>query len=232
LPLIEISFDNWVSETSGLSHKTQEFVRIQTEPEYATSWTKISALDGIAEWHFLSGEGQAPYHVVGGNQLATQAIAYFVGTDNILLNQLVTHIKSTDKGVEVTATDMGTFQQQVYRAKYVITTVPLFRLNDIQFNPPLSPDRKEAIQTQSGGAYFTAHILVDNMASQFWTREGHSFLPILSDGPLGVIYEGKSEPNKNAVLNLLINGAYAERFNSRVSGWSEDIQETLLEAFE
>jgi monoamine oxidase len=49
---------------------------------------------------------------------------------------------------------------------------------------------------------------------------------------LGVIYEGKSEPNKNAVLNLLINGAYAERFNSRVSGWSEDIQETLLEAFE
>jgi monoamine oxidase len=108
----------------------------------------------------------------------------------------------------------------------------LFRLNDIQFNPPLSPDRKEAIQTQSGGAYFTAHILVDNKASQFWTREGHSFLPILSDGLLGVIYEGKSEPNKDAVLNLLINGAYAERFNSRVSGWSEDIQETLLEAFE
>ena len=232
LPLIEISFNDWLRETSGLSHKTQEFVRIQTEPEYATSWTKISALDGIAEWHFLSGEGQAPFHVVGGNQRAAQAIADFVGTDKILLNQLVTHIKSTDKGVEVTATDMGTFQQQVYRAKYVITTVPLFRLNDIQFNPPLSPDRKEAIQTQSGGAYFTAHILVDNKASQFWTREGHSFVPILSDGLLGVIYEGKSEPNKAAVLNLLINGAYAERFNSRVSGWSEDIQETLLEAFE
>jgi len=232
LPLIEISFADWVHETSGLSSKTQEFVRIQTEPEYATSWTKISALDGIAEWYFLSGEGQAPYHVVGGNQRAAQAIADFIGADKIHLNKLVTHIKSTDTDVEITTTDMGTFQQQIYRAKYVITTVPLFRLNDIQFSPPLSKDRKEAIKTQSGGAYFTAHVLVDNKAGHFWKTKGVSLLPILSDGPLGVIYEGKSEPNKDAVLNLLINGSYAERFNSRVSGGPEDVQETLLEAFE
>ncbi len=231
LPLIEISFADWLHETSGLSPKTQEFVRIQTEPEYATSWTKISAIDGIAEWNFLS-EGQAPYHVVGGNQRAAQAIADFIGSNNIRLNKLVTHIKSTDTGVEVTTSDMGNFQQQIYRAKYVITTVPLFRLNDIQFNPPLSQDRKEAIQTQSGGAYFTAHVLVDNKASHFWKTKDISFLPIISDGPLGVIYEGKTESNNDAVLNLLINGSYAERFNSRVSGGPEDVQEALIEAFE
>jgi monoamine oxidase len=232
LPLIEISFADWVHETSGLSPKTQEFVRIQTEPEFATSWTKISALDGIAEWYFLTGEGQVPYHVVGGNQRAAQAIANFIGADKIHLNKLVTHIKSTDTGVEVTASDMGTFQQQLYRAKYVISTVPLFRLNDIQFSPPLSRDRKEAIQTQSGGSYFTAHVLLDNKASHFWKTKGVSLLPIISDGPLGVIYEGMSEPNKDAVLNLLVNGPYADRFNSRVSGGPEDVQETLTEAFE
>jgi monoamine oxidase len=231
LSLIEISFADWVHETSGLSAKTQEFVRIETEPEYATSWQQISALDGIAEWHFFSGEGQAPFHVVGGNQRAAQAIADVIGKDNIRLNQLVTHIKSTDTGVEVTATDMATFQQQVYRAKYVITTVPLFRLNDIQFSPPLSPDRKQAIQTQTGGAYFTAHVLVDSKASHFWTHKGGSFLPIHTDGPLGVIYEGKSETNKDVVLNLLVTGAYAERFNARVNGLEDD-QKTLLEAFE
>ncbi|MEI7994741.1 MAG: NAD(P)/FAD-dependent oxidoreductase [Methylococcaceae bacterium] len=232
LPLIEISFADWVHETSGLSPKTQEFVRIQTEPEFATSWTKISALDGIAEYYFLTGEGQAPYHVVGGNQRAAQAIADFIGADKIHLNKLVTHIKSTDTGVEVTASDMGTFQQQLYRAKYVISTVPLFRLNDIQFSPPLSRDRKEAIQTQSGGSYFTAHVLLDNKASHFWKTKGVSLLPIISDGPLGVIYEGMSEPNKDAVLNLLVNGSYADHFNSRVSGGPEDVQETLTEAFE
>ena len=90
--------------------------------------------------------------------------------DNIRLNQLVTHIKSTGTCVEVTTTDMGTFKQQVYRAKYVITTVPLFRLDDIQFSPPLSSDRKQAIQTQSGGTYFTAHVLADSKARHFWTR--------------------------------------------------------------
>ncbi|MEY3288371.1 MAG: hypothetical protein RLZZ419_613 [Pseudomonadota bacterium] len=231
LALKEISFADWIRETSGLSVKTQEFVRIETEPEYATSWQQLSALDGIAEWHFFSGEGQSPYHVVGGNQRATQAIADFVGNDNIRINQLVTHIKSTDTGVEVTTTDMGTFQQQVYRAKYVITTVPLFRLNDIQFNPPLSSDRKEAIRTQLGGAYFTAHVLVDNKASHYWTAKGESLLPILSDGLLGVIYEGKSEANKDAVLNLLVTGTHAESFNARANGL-EDHQKTLLEAFE
>jgi monoamine oxidase len=231
LSLIEISFADWMHETSGLSAKAQEFVRIETEPEYATSWQQISALDGIAEWHFFSGEGQAPYHVVGGNQRAAQAIAGFIGKDNIRLNQLVTHIKSTDTGVEVTATDMATFQQQVYRAKYVITTVPLFRLNDIQFSPPLSSDRKQAIQTQLGGAYFTAHVLVDNKARHFWTHKGDSFLPIHTDGPLGVIYDGKSETNKDTILNLLVTGAYAERFNARVNGLEDD-QKTLLEAFE
>jgi monoamine oxidase len=231
LALKDISFADWLHNTSGLSAKTQEFVRIETEPEYATSWQQISALDGIAEWHFFSGEGQAPYHVVGGNQRAAQAIADFIGNDNIHLNQLVTHIKSTDTGVEVTTTNMGTFQQQVYRAKYVITTVPLFRLNDIQFNPPLSSDRKQAIQTQLGGAYFTAHVLVDNKASHYWTAKGESLLPILSDGPLGVIYEGKSEANKDAILNLLVTGTYAERFNARINGLEDD-QKTLLEAFE
>jgi monoamine oxidase len=231
LALKEISFADWLHNTSGLSAKTQEFIRIETEPEYATSWQKISALDGIAEWHFFSGEGQSPFHVVGGNQRAAEAIADFIGKDTIRLNQMVTHIKSTDTGVELTASDTGTFQQHVYRANDVITTVPLFRLDDIQFNPPLSSDRKEAIQTQSGGAYFTAHVLVDSKARHFWMHKDESVLPILTDGPLGVIYEGKYEPGKEAVLNLLVTGTYAERFNSRVNGLEDD-QKTLLEAFE
>lgn len=231
LALKDLSFADWLHKTSGLSAKTEELVRIETEPEYATSWHQISALDGIAEWHFFSGKGQSPYHVVGGNQRATQSIADFIGKDKIRLNQLVTHIKSTDTGVEVTATDTGTFQQQIYRAKYVITTVPLYRLDDIQFSPPLSSDRKQAIQTQGGGAYFTAHVQVDSKAGHFWKRNNESVLPILSDGPLGVIYEGKSSPDKDAVLNLLITGAYAERFNGRINGL-EEAQKILPAAFE
>lgn len=229
--LKDISFADWIKITSGLSPKAQEFVRIQTEPEYATSWHKISALDGIAEWHLFSGEGLAPMRVVGGNQRAAEAIAEAIGKNNIRLNQLVTHIKSTDSGVEVTATDQANFQQQVFRAKYVITAIPFFRLNDIQFTPPLSADRQQAIQTQSGGAYFTAHVITDGKASRFWTHDDESVLPIISDGPLGVIYEGKSEAGQDAILNLLVCGSYAERFNARVNA-PDEIRESLLAAFE
>ncbi|MEC4749137.1 NAD(P)/FAD-dependent oxidoreductase [Methylomicrobium sp. Wu6] len=229
--LQDISFADWIRQQSGLSPKAQEFVRIETEPEFATSWEKISALDGIAEWHIFSGEGTSPYHVIGGNQRAAEKIADAIGRNNIRLNQLVTHIQSTDSGVEITATDTGTYEQKIYRADYVITAIPLFRLNDIQFDPPLSEERKEAIQTQSGGAYFTAHILVDGNAKRFWTQNGESVLPILTDGPLGVIYEGNSEAGKDALLNLLVSGDYAERFNSRI-GSPDSIRETLLAALD
>ncbi|WKJ89498.1 NAD(P)/FAD-dependent oxidoreductase [Methylomonas montana] len=231
LALKETSFADWIKDTSGLPAKAQALIRIETEPEYATSWQKISALDGIAEWHYFSGNGLAPRHVVGGNQRAALALAKFIGTERILLNQLVTHIKSTDSGVEVTATDQGSFKQQVFRAKYAITAIPLFRLNDIQFSPPLSAERKQAIQTQSAGAYFTAHLTVDNAANSFWTHAGESVLPILTDGPLGVIYEGASKPGEDALLNLLVSGADAERFNSRISD-PDQIQEALLAAFD
>ncbi|WP_374087174.1 flavin monoamine oxidase family protein [Methylomicrobium lacus] len=229
--LQDISFADWIRQQSGLPPKAQEFVRLETEPEFATSWEKISALDGIAEWHIFSGQGTQPYHVIGGNQRAAEKIADAIGRDNIRLNQLVTHIRSSAAGVEVTATDMKTYEQKVYRADYVITAIPLFRLNDIQFDPPLSEARQEAIQTQSGGAYFTAHLKVDHSASRYWTQDGESILPILTDGPLGVIYEGHVEAGKDALLNLLVTGAYAERFNSRI-GSPDEIREMLLAALD
>lgn len=231
LSLVETSFADWIKITSGLSPKAQELVRIETEAEYATAWQKISALDGIAEWHYFSGNGLVPRHVVGGNQRATQALVNFIGKDRIRLNQLVTHIKATESGVEVLASDQGNFQQQLFRAKYVVTAIPLFRLNDIQFNPPLSVERKQAIQTQSAGAYFTAHVRVDKAASSFWTYDGESILPIMTDSPLGVIYAGESKPGGDALLNLLVSGADAERFNSRISD-PDQIQEALLTAFD
>ncbi len=229
--LQDISFAEWIEKHSGLSETAQQLVRIETEPEFATSWQKISALDGIAEWRLFSGDGETPYHVIGGNQRAAERLADAVGRKRIRLNQLVTHIAADADGVEVTAVDQSNFRQRVYRADYAITAIPLFRLNDIQFEPPLSDERKQAIRTQSAGAYFTAHVFLDPAASRFWTVQGQSALPILSDGPLGVIYAGHSQPGRDILLNLLISGASAERFNSRVSE-PDQIREELLAAFE
>lgn len=237
MKLKDISFADWVRKSGGLSRKAQEFIRIESEPEYGTSWENISALDGIAEWHIFSGQGSASFHVVGGNQRAALAIAENLGMDRVLLNQQVTNIQSLPRGVVVTATDTADFKQHVYHAKYAVTTAPLFRLNEIQFEPPISEERNQAIQTQTWGAYFTAHVIVDAQASRFWTIAGESVLPILSDGPLGVIYGGNDEaeptrtPAETVMLNLLITGDAAERFNARTGGM-DDIRASLLKEFE
>jgi monoamine oxidase len=231
--LKDVSFAEWMRKTSGLSPKAMEFVRIHTEPEYATSWEAISALDGIAEWQIFAGPGMKVFHVVGGNQRAAQTIAQQIGKKNIVLNMQVTNIHSRADYVEVVASDTGTFQQRIYQSRYVVSTVPLFRLHEIQFDPPLSAQRKLAIQTQTWGAYFTAHAILARDASRYWTKKGNSILPILSDGPLGVCYEGEETGKKGSdlILNFLVTGNYAEKFNAR-TGSLDDVRDELLQALE
>lgn len=235
LALKDISFGDWVIKNGNLSKKAQELIRIETEPEYGVPWQRISALDGIAEWHLFAGEGSPSFHVVGGNHVGALAIADSIGKENILLSKQVTNIKSNADGVEVIATDAD-FKQHVYHAKYVVTTPPLFRLNEIQFEPAISKERVEAIQTQTWGAYFTAHVILDAKAAKYWTVKGESVLPILTDSPLGVIYGGNSdsENNQNAketILNLLVTGDPAEGFNAR-TGNLDDVRAIILKNFE
>lgn len=230
--LQKISFEEWLKKNSGLSQNALEFIRIETEPEYGTSWDLISALDGIAEWEIFSGEGLTSYHVKGGNQSGLETIADAIGRNNIKLNSQVTHITSTNDGVELTTTDTGSFEQKHLKGKFIVTTMPLFRLNDIHFTPPLTEDRRKAIDSQTWGSYFTAHLILDKQAEKFWKIKEDSILPILSDGPLGVIYGSKSQevsattPANQTVLNFLVTGFHAERFNARTNGL-DDVREEL-----
>ena len=232
--LKDISFSDWVKKKNNLPKNVQELIRIESEPEYGTSWDSISAMDGIAEWQIFSGEGSSSFHVVGGNHKAALVMADYLGHEHLIVNRQVTNIKSLDNGVEVIATDPD-FKQHAYHAKYVVTTAPLFRLNEIQFEPALSSERGEAIQTQTWGSYFTAHLILDAKASHYWSSKGESILPIMSDGPLGVIYEGHNDIDpknqKYTMLNLLVNGESAETFNAR-TGTMNDVRTTLLKNFE
>jgi monoamine oxidase len=217
--LQKVSFAEWVGKHSGLSDKIQNLIRIESEPEYATSWERISALEGIAEWHIFLSPGTPSFHVIGGNQAGVDALADAVGREKIQLNTQATHVKSTAAGVEVTTTNVGSFAQKTFKADYVVSTVPLYRLFEIHFDPPLSAERVNAIQTQTWGAYFTAHLILDKAAAQYWTVNKESILPIITDSPLGVIYGGNSpeKPQNNSVeiLNFLVTGDFAEQFNAR-----------------
>jgi monoamine oxidase len=231
--LQKISFSDWVKQDKSLTEKIYELIRIQSEPEYGTSWSQICALDGIAEWHIFSGKGEESYHVIGGNQKLAEAMAAAVGMEHLSLNTRVTQIQSTENGVLVRASDASTYRESLYRGKYVVSTIPLYMLQEIQFTPPLTPTHREAIQSQTWGSYFTAHVILEAAAQEYWHVKGKNILPLRAEGPLGVIYDGFS-PKADAtkvLLNLLITGPAAENFNLRIRS-VEQIQTDITQSLD
>jgi monoamine oxidase len=212
--LKDISFPEFIKR-ENVPAKVANWIRVSLECEIATGWDKISALDGIAEYHIFLGDGEDCYRVKGGNDHFTDALARSVGRRNISLNHRVTRVLSTaPDAVDVHFLQTESNESGLIKAHYVISTIPLFRLFEVQFVPPLSPKKREAIDTMAWGAYFKAHIFLPAKAARFWTKDQTSILPILTDSDLGVIYDGnpqQDEPTK--ILSLLVHGDTAESFN-------------------
>lgn len=211
--LKKVSFAEWVQK-NNLPKKVSEWIRISVECEIATSWNAISAIDGIAEFHIFQGKGEESYRIIGGNEIFTNELAKTIGLNNISITKKVTRIVSKGNYSEVYYLDTNSNQSSMVKANYVVSTIPLYRLFEIQFEPALSKEKREAIQSMSYGAYFKAHIFVDNKSSKFWTQNGNSFLPFLTDTDLGVIYDGNPDQKTNTkILSLLIFGSMAEAYN-------------------
>jgi monoamine oxidase len=235
LKLKDVSFADWLGRDRRLSPLAIAMIRAMSEPEFGTSAERISALDGIDEWHIFSGKGVGSHHVRAGNQALAEALVERIGREHVLTGHQVTRIHREADHVEVSALETARYITHHFRARHVVSTIPLFRLYEVQVTPPLPPRVQEAIGTQTWGAYFTAHIVLDGAARKFWsTPQGEEVLPILTGGPLGVIY-GENTPDRpggtHTVLNLLVTGDHAEAFNAR-TGSLDDARKAIAAALE
>ena len=214
MKLKDISLEAWVKK-QGLPKKVSEWIRVSVECEAGTEWGAISALDGIDEFHIFLGEGEYSYRIINGNEIFTDALTKFVDSDNITTNQRVTKILNVGDEVTVSYLDVATNESKTIKASHVVSTIPIYRLNmEIQIEPSLSAKKIEGISSQTYGSYFKVHVFVPSSASRYWTKDGESFLPYLSDSPLGVIYEGNPDQDtKMKIISLLVTGHMAEGFN-------------------
>ncbi len=229
MKLKEISFAQFVGEQK-LSSKINEWIRISLECEIGTAWNRISALDGLAEFHIFLGEGEKCHRVEGGNDRFTEGLAQAVGLNNISTNKRVTRVVTKNGKVVVNYLDLETNDNGVVEASHVINTIPLFRLFEVQFDPPLSAKKQDAIRSMSWGSYFKVHIFLKPNAERFWKTKGVSSLPILSDSDLGVIYDGNPKNiGSTRLLSLLTYGDAAERFNLMPL---DAVREQVLASFE
>jgi monoamine oxidase len=236
LALKELSFGKWL-EDQKLPPRVGALIRATLEPEIGATLESVSAVDGISEWRIFTAPGARPHHVTGGNQRLIDGLAAHLGPDHLRLNTQVTNIAQTPSGVELRAIDTATFGNLRLNARAVVVAIPLYRLLELQFTPRLTDEHYQAIQTQSWGAYFTAHVALDPAAAKFWTVNGKSALPLLAGGSLGVLYSGASTDDastaasKEILLNLLVHGPAAEGFNAR-TGSLDDVQSKLEESLE
>ena len=233
LALKELSFGKWL-EDQKLPPRVGALIRATLEPEIGTTLESISAVDGIAEWRVFTAPGARPHHVIGGNQRLVEALAAHLGPATVRLNTQVTNVVQTPPGVEVRAIDTVTSRSLRMTAKAAVLAIPLYRLLELQFAPRLTEEHYRAIETQTWGAYFTAHVALDPAAAKFWTVDGKSVLPLLAGGSLGVLYSGTSTGDTMArerneiILNLLVHGPAAEGFNARTASL-DDVQARLEE---
>ncbi|MBI2982184.1 MAG: FAD-dependent oxidoreductase [Deltaproteobacteria bacterium] len=231
--LKNISFARWVNGF-GLSERVQNWIRVTVEIEVATGWDLISAPDGIDEWMTFVDGGETAHRIIGGNDQLVGSLVKAIGDKNIFYDSRVIGIWQKNDRIVVTVLEGQNQAVREIEANYVISTIPLFRLFEIQFDPPLPEEIQEAINTQTWGSYFTAHVFLKPAAERFWTVDGESTLGILSDGPLGFIYDGNpyDKNPKVRVLNFLSSGSYAESFNlqslSQVRGELEEAFEKIF----
>jgi monoamine oxidase len=213
MKLKDLSFSKYVAEAK-LPSKVSEWIRISVECEIGTSWDRISALDGLAEFHIFLGDGEKCYRVKGGNDQFTEAFSKSIGLEHLSTNKRVTRVGSQGGKVFVNYLDLETNTNGVVEASHVVNTIPLFRIFEVQFDPPLSDKKQEAIRTMTWGSYFKAHIFLTKQAEAFWTQNKNSVLPVLTDSVLGVVYDGNPAKKGNInILSLLVHGDSAEKFN-------------------
>ena len=218
--LQDISFEDWLQE-ARLPPRLVEYLQMTFECELAASWSQYSALYGLLELGIFLDEADT-FHVKGGNQEIVEALVREL-PGRITTSSRVVRVERPDrrpgKG-EIRIEYMRAGHISSVRADRVVLAVPWYRLHEIDLQPPLSAAKSKSIEGLSRGQYVVVHLLVDKARGHKLWRDaaGRAPFPVLSAGPLGVIYgaRGEGAPDaKTDVFGLLVYGGSARRLHMK-----------------
>ena len=224
--LQQISFADWVTRERGLPAPVAEWIRVTLSCELATDWTRFSALFGLLEFHIFVDGGVLNYHVRGGNSVLIEALADAI-RGPITLDARVSSIQRTQPEGPLRVTFERDRRSEVLEAARVVVAVPWTHLHRIQMEPPLSDDRWDALRGLGLGQYVVVHLVLDVAAQALWQVDGESPMPVLTTGPLGVIYGDVDRNETELLFSLLIYGTHARAFH--MAPYEAKVRELLVE---
>lgn len=140
-----------------------------------------------------SHEAPALDHVVGGNDRLPTAFAATM-RDRIRYGTPVVRIRQTSDAVEVVAD--GLRAAQTHPADRVIVTAPAPTLRAVEFVPPLSPRKAEAIAHQGYGAVTRVYL---QFRRRYWEDAGLTGFANL-DVPMEVWNPTHDQPGRRGIL--------------------------------
>jgi monoamine oxidase len=219
-PLAElqsVSFAHWVGSFQ-LPKRVSEWIRLTIECELGTDWDSFSGLVGLLELDAFLPPGQVGYHVRDGNAQLIAALARARKGPTILSATVTTveRWRAPDGQPRARVSYLRNQVERTVETDRVVMAVPFVRLHQIRFEPPLAADKWQAIMTLNRGQYVVVHLLLDKAARQTWLVHGKAPFPVLTDGPLGVVYGvvHASPPEQPLeVFSLLVHGRAAAAFH-------------------
>jgi monoamine oxidase len=216
-PLNDISFATWL-EQEKLPAPVISFIRLTLECELGTDAENFSAVSGLAELRvYLFGEESA-LHVRGGNSRLIQALSARI-KGPVSLGSKVTRIaraRMPNGKISATVSYLKDNALHHLSAERVVLATSWMTLHLIQMDPPLPPEAWDALMTLGRGQYTVVHFVVDKKIHALWGGAENAPFPVLTPGPLGVIYgvaEQSPASQSLEVFSLLLHGEPAKEFH-------------------
>ena len=214
--LQKISFADWI-KSFNLPAKAAEFIRLGTECEMAADWANAGAVYAIQQNRIFLHGSEKCFHAQGGNKKIIEAFAQAVKGPKTL-GAVVTRIvrkKKTGGGTEAVVYYQKGGVMRSMQAEKVVLAVPYHMLHAIQMEPSLTQDQWQAVESLTPGMYSVVHFIMDTEANKFLLVDGKNPFPVLTRGPLGVVYGFPEIPppsQKEEIFSLLIHGDYTRTY--------------------
>ena len=210
-----VSLDDWVdvkfkqndisfAKYLKLKGFNDEAIRLlEVNSAYGNTLYDVSTLhlQHYYTWMVQNGKIKKRTQIDGGNQKLPEGMRGLINGD-LLLGKKVVSIENSRNSVEVRTSD-----DEVYKSRFCICTLPFSILRNINVETPLSGLQRQAVETLP---YYSTYQIHYEILKPYWEIDG---MPqsMWSDGSIGRANVLTDEYDKNkACLLLYINGLQAQ----------------------
>lgn len=197
---------------NGCSGRDLELKELMDSTDFGEDLRHVSAYAAIAEYADSNNTNEMDRKIKGGNDRLAHAFKDAIGADKIKLQHKVQKI---EQGAKVKVTCAG---GQVFDGDYIICTIPTFSAKQINWQPALPADTRQAMNELQYARINKNAMLY---SERFWKDESFD---LVTDQPGHYFYHAtKDQPSKKGVLISYAIGDKAPVIKNQSDTWKADM---------